>query len=135
MQRTLGRERSLKGGSVTNDWAAPGEATLTEWMHEHAQVCWIEHPEPWTVESALMTELDLSLNLDQNRHNAFHARLTALRAEGAPASTGVAHRQVSGPDGESGSGRPPTAARSPAYRLTSAGPPDVSGGPRGHNGA
>ncbi|MDL4770756.1 MULTISPECIES: hypothetical protein [Thermomonosporaceae] len=28
-----------------------------------------------------MTQLNLPLNLDQNRHNAFHTQLAALRAE------------------------------------------------------
>ncbi|WP_415924578.1 GIY-YIG nuclease family protein [Streptomyces sp. MI02-7b] len=33
------------------------------------------------MESELISELDLPLNLDQNRHNAFHDRLKALRAQ------------------------------------------------------
>ncbi|WP_245694368.1 GIY-YIG nuclease family protein [Streptomyces abyssalis] len=58
-----------------------GEAVLSEWMAEHARVCWLEHPEPWTVEADLISRLDLPLNLDQNRHNAFHPRLTEIRAQ------------------------------------------------------
>ncbi|GAA3971719.1 hypothetical protein GCM10023085_62360 [Actinomadura viridis] len=77
----LGLELRRVGSGTRLTFTHKGEAALTEWMHEHARVCWIEHPEPWTVESALLQELDLPLNLDQNRHNAFHARLTALRAE------------------------------------------------------
>ena len=50
-------------------------------MAKHARVCWVEHPEPWTVESDLIAQLDLPLNLDQNRHNGFHARLTEIRAQ------------------------------------------------------
>ncbi|KAB2347238.1 hypothetical protein F8566_19630 [Actinomadura rudentiformis] len=77
----LGLELRRVGSGARLTFTQQGEAALTEWMHEHAQVCWIEHPEPWMVESVLLAELDLPLNLDQNRHNAFHARLTALRAQ------------------------------------------------------
>ncbi|MGP4115364.1 GIY-YIG nuclease family protein [Streptomyces sp. 4N509B] len=66
------------GGRMT--FGRQGEAELSDWMAEHARVCWVEHPEPWTLESDLIAELDLPLNLDQNRHNAFHARLRAMRA-------------------------------------------------------
>ncbi|MEV5083122.1 GIY-YIG nuclease family protein [Streptomyces sp. NPDC056159] len=57
------------------------EATLTQWMAENARVCWIEHDKPWALESKLISQLDLPLNLDQNQHNTFHARLTQLRAQ------------------------------------------------------
>ncbi|WP_237535951.1 GIY-YIG nuclease family protein [Streptomyces sp. SID3343] len=50
-------------------------------MAEHARVCWLEHSEPWGLESDLIGRLDLPLNLDQNRHNLFHPRLTELRAQ------------------------------------------------------
>jgi hypothetical protein len=33
------------------------------------------------MESELISQLDLPLNLDQNRHNAFHDRLKALRTQ------------------------------------------------------
>ncbi|MCX5441155.1 hypothetical protein OHO83_09645 [Streptomyces sp. NBC_00569] len=57
------------------------EATLSQWMAGNAQVCWIERSEPWDLESQLISQLDLPLNLDQNRHNAFHSRLKELRAQ------------------------------------------------------
>jgi hypothetical protein len=59
----------------------PGESVLSEWMGEHARVCWLPTPEPWGVETALIDRLDLPLNLDQNRSGSFWARLSALRAE------------------------------------------------------
>jgi hypothetical protein len=37
--------------------------------------------EPWDVESALIEERDLPINLDQNQRNLFHAKLTAARYE------------------------------------------------------
>lgn len=58
-----------------------GEAVLSQWMAENARVCWIEHNEPWALESELISQLDLPLNLDQNRHNPFHSRLKNLRSQ------------------------------------------------------
>ncbi|MEU6079140.1 GIY-YIG nuclease family protein [Streptomyces sp. NPDC047108] len=36
---------------------------------------------PWALESELISQFDLPLNLDQNQHNAFHGTLKGLRAE------------------------------------------------------
>lgn len=58
-----------------------GEATLSQWMEDNARVCWMEQDEPWELESQLISQLNLPLNLDQNRHNAFHSRLNELRAQ------------------------------------------------------
>ncbi|WUK91271.1 hypothetical protein OHT01_29830 [Streptomyces sp. NBC_00358] len=58
-----------------------GEAALSQWMAGNARVCWIEHDEPWTMESEFISQLDLPLNLDQNRHNPFHGRLTEVRSQ------------------------------------------------------
>ncbi|WP_338133490.1 GIY-YIG nuclease family protein [Streptomyces caniscabiei] len=41
----------------------------------------MEQSEPWELESRLISQLDLPLNLDQNRHNAFHSRLKEIRAQ------------------------------------------------------
>ncbi|MFF8271916.1 GIY-YIG nuclease family protein [Streptomyces sp. NPDC016562] len=58
-----------------------GEAKLSEWMADNARVSWIEQSEPWDLEAQLISQLDLPLNLDQNRHNAFYSRLKELRAQ------------------------------------------------------
>lgn len=50
-------------------------------MHRHAFVSWIEDDSPWLIEDHLISVLDLPLNLDQNKHNAFHAALTAVREQ------------------------------------------------------
>ncbi|MFP8941141.1 GIY-YIG nuclease family protein [Streptomyces fenghuangensis] len=76
----LGLELRRVGSGKRMTFGKAGEAELSRWMAEHARVCWAEHPEPWTVESDLITRLDLPLNLDQNRHNGFHTRLTEIRA-------------------------------------------------------
>ncbi|MHA6522939.1 GIY-YIG nuclease family protein [Tessaracoccus sp. G1721] len=56
-----------------------GEAALSSWMAEHARVCWYVDPTPWAIESELLSEFVLPLNLDQNRHGGFHATLSASR--------------------------------------------------------
>jgi hypothetical protein len=58
-----------------------GEATLAEWMAENALVCWAETPDPLMAEELLIKQLDLPLNLDQNRAHPFHATLSAIRSQ------------------------------------------------------
>jgi len=57
-----------------------GEAALSKWLAEHARVCWAVDLQPWVVESQLINEVVLPLNVDQNVHSGFHAQLTAARA-------------------------------------------------------
>lgn len=77
----LGLELRRVGSGKRMTFTKAGETVLSQWMAEHARVCWLKHPEPWTVEADLIGRLDLPLNLDQNRHNAFHPRLTEIRAQ------------------------------------------------------
>ncbi|MBB1255688.1 hypothetical protein H3146_20340 [Streptomyces sp. OF3] len=77
----LGLELRRVGSGERMTFGKTGEATLSQWMADNARVCWIERSEPWELETQLMHQLDLPLNLDQNRHNAFHGRLEALRAQ------------------------------------------------------
>ncbi|MFD9970564.1 GIY-YIG nuclease family protein [Streptomyces sp. NPDC059011] len=77
----LGLELRRVGSGGRMTFGRAGEASLTEWMAEHAQVCWLEHEEPWTMESDLIARLDVPLNLDQNRHNGFHATLSKIRSD------------------------------------------------------
>ncbi|MEV8545035.1 GIY-YIG nuclease family protein [Streptomyces sp. NPDC051572] len=57
------------------------ERVRCHYRGNNARVCWIERSEPWDLESQFISRLDLPLNLDQNRRNAFHSRLKGLRAE------------------------------------------------------
>lgn len=76
LRLTLGIELCRVGHSGTRmTFGKAGEAALSQWMAENARVCWIEHHEPWTLESELVSQLDLPLNLDQNRHNPSHSDL------------------------------------------------------------
>ncbi|MBQ1124632.1 hypothetical protein KBY19_31960 [Streptomyces sp. B15] len=77
----LGLELRRVGSGKRMTFGKAGEATLSQWMAENAQVCWIEHSKPWSLESQLISQLDLPLNLDQNDHNPFHGRLKDMRAE------------------------------------------------------
>ncbi|MGI5370437.1 GIY-YIG nuclease family protein [Streptomyces iakyrus] len=77
----LGLELRRVGSGKRMTFGETGEATLSQWMAENARVCWIERNEPWNLESELISQFDLPLNLDQNRHNAFHSRLKELRAQ------------------------------------------------------
>ena len=67
-------------GSGNRFTFSQGEAALSEWMREHARVCWLVCPEPWVIETKLIAELVLPLNLDQNKRSAFHATLSAARS-------------------------------------------------------
>ncbi|MFD7407947.1 GIY-YIG nuclease family protein [Streptomyces sp. NPDC059866] len=77
----LGLELRRVGSGTRLTFGKAGEARLSQWMAGNAQVCWLEHEEPWTMESELISQLDLPLNLDQNRRNGFHDRLKELRAK------------------------------------------------------
>ncbi len=76
----LGLELRRVGSGQRMTFSKAGEAILSQWMAEHARVCWVRHPEPWTAESDLIARIDVPLNLDQNRHNVFHPRLKEIRA-------------------------------------------------------
>lgn len=58
-----------------------GEQWLDAWMEENAFVCWVEHPEPWTVEAELLQTLSLPLNIQDNQHHPFVQELRRFRAE------------------------------------------------------
>jgi hypothetical protein len=66
-------------GSGTRRTFSAGEQALTSWMAANAFVCWVAHPEPWTLEEELISRYDLPLNLDQNKRNAFHRELSQAR--------------------------------------------------------
>ena len=67
-------------GSGSRMTFGTGEAKLSGWMAESALVGWIVDPEPWLLEEHLIASLDVPLNLEGNARNAFHPRLTAMRA-------------------------------------------------------
>jgi hypothetical protein len=60
---------------------ADGEHALSRWMAANARVCWHVTPDPWLSETALIGQLSLPLNLDQNSAGPFRGQLSALRAQ------------------------------------------------------
>jgi hypothetical protein len=68
------------GSGIRMTFGHAGEARLTEWMAVNARVVWAVTAIPWLAEKGLIARLVVPLNLDQNRHNVFHAELSAARA-------------------------------------------------------
>ena len=58
-----------------------GEQWLDEWMETNAFVCWVKHPEPWTLETELLQTLSLPLNIEQNGEHAFASKLGEIRKD------------------------------------------------------
>jgi hypothetical protein len=58
----------------------PGEAAISAWMEQHARVCWTTTNKPWLLETQLIRQISLPLNLDQNTNSQFRADLSAIRA-------------------------------------------------------
>ncbi len=86
LRRTLGvllaeplRIELRRVGSGTRMTFGPGEAMLSQWLAENAFVIWAVTAAPWIVEEELIRRVSLPLNLDQNRHHAFHTRLSEMR--------------------------------------------------------
>ena len=55
------------------------ELALSEWMAEKLRLTWAEHPEPWTVEAALIAELEPPLNLADNAADPLHGFVSEAR--------------------------------------------------------
>ncbi|MFG2603876.1 GIY-YIG nuclease family protein [Streptomyces sp. NPDC048514] len=68
----LGVELRRVGSGKRFTFGGNGEDRLSEWMADHAQVCWLGHDEPWILERQLISALDLPLNLQHNQHNPFY---------------------------------------------------------------
>lgn len=66
-------------GSGKRRTFSTGEQLLSSWMADNAFVCWTADAEPWALEDEVIARLDLPLNLDQNKQNAFHPELSAAR--------------------------------------------------------
>lgn len=56
-----------------------GELVLSAWMAQNAFVSWVTRERPQELENALITGLDLPLNLEGNSRNLFHEILTRTR--------------------------------------------------------
>lgn len=70
-------------GSGERRTFAAGEAVLSRWMAENALVSWVVRPEPWLFEDELIAALDVPLNIQGNKRNAFYPELKRLRRDAA----------------------------------------------------
>ena len=75
---TLGIELRRVGSGQRYTFAE-GENLLSQWMDDHALVCWVPTESPWILESLAISELSLPLNLRGNERHAFHPKLSSLR--------------------------------------------------------
>jgi hypothetical protein len=70
-------------GSGERSTFAGGEAVLTQWMAEHTLVSWVVRQEPWHFEDKLIASLDVPLNIQGNKRNAYYSELKRRRREAA----------------------------------------------------
>lgn len=66
--------------SKSKTFSTHGEQWLNDWMEENAFVCWVQHPEPWDVESGIIKSVSLPLNIQGNDH-PFAETLSSMRKE------------------------------------------------------
>ncbi len=79
LARQLGIELRVGCGDRINFGA--GERAIDEWMDRCALLCWVKCAEPWKVEEEAISSISLPLNLDQNSHHRFCAKLSQIRSE------------------------------------------------------
>jgi hypothetical protein len=77
----LGLDLRRVGSGTRLTFGPDGERKLSEWMADHARVCWVPIAQPWLAKAEVIARVDLPLNIDQNRDHPFHAHLSRLRAE------------------------------------------------------
>jgi hypothetical protein len=68
----LGIHLRRVGSGYRMTFGLDGEARLSQWMAQHAQVVCTAVARPWKVEEETIRSLVLPLNLDQNRHSPLH---------------------------------------------------------------
>lgn len=56
------------------------ELRLSRWMQDSLQVTWTVHPEPWTVESAVIRRLEPPLNQDDNHDHPLYGYVKQARS-------------------------------------------------------
>jgi hypothetical protein len=82
LAKELGTELRRIGSGQRRTFAG-GEAALSQWMADNALVSWVVRKEPWHFEDELIAALDVPLNIQGNKRNAFYPELKRLRREAA----------------------------------------------------
>jgi hypothetical protein len=77
----LGIELRRIGNGHRMTFTKAGEERLSDWMNRNAFVAWVEHPEPWKLESEAIKRFILPLNLRDNDYNEFSKTLSGIRSE------------------------------------------------------
>jgi hypothetical protein len=85
----LGLQLQATGGNPKRLTFGPAEATLNDWMADHARVVWMACDDPWVVEEKLIEDLSLPLNLRGNAHNPFYTTLRGIRAAAKQGALGL----------------------------------------------
>ena len=80
LTKTLGIELRRVGSGKRMTFGY-GEEAISRWMDDNAFVIWVVHPRPWELESDVIRNLSLPLNLDQNKSHAFHSVLSQTRQQ------------------------------------------------------
>lgn len=76
---TLDIKLKIKG---VETFGVEGEQKLTEWMKEHAKVCWAVTERPWNVEVSVIQALRLPFNIKHNKDNhPFPGILSQIRSK------------------------------------------------------
>lgn len=79
LSERLGLRFRLTGKSGRITLGPRGETRLSAWLCENARVVWCEHPNPWTMEAGLITELNVPLNLHGNERHSYFVTLSKRR--------------------------------------------------------
>ena len=80
LAKTLGVELRRVGSGKRMTFG-DGEESISRWMGDNVFVTWVVHPRPWELESDVIRNLSLPLNLDQNKSHAFHPVLSEARQQ------------------------------------------------------
>ena len=67
-----------------------GEEAISRWMGENPFVIWAVHPRPWELESNVIRNRLLPLNIDNNRSHVFHPVLSQVRQQAKQNARGKA---------------------------------------------
>lgn len=79
LSEQLGLELLRVGSGTRLTFGAVGEQRLSDWMGENAFVHWVVDDRPWEVESAVISTLDLPLNIEHNSQNPYCSSLRLAR--------------------------------------------------------
>ncbi|MBL6082284.1 hypothetical protein JMJ56_30370 [Belnapia sp. T18] len=93
----LGIQLRRVGNGRTRTFTNPGEQRLDAWMADHARVVWVATDRPWQLETELIGDLSLPLNVAGNARHPYCATLKVIRSEAKAAATMMPIAERGGP--------------------------------------